>query len=257
MTETLDRLREIDPYWDSVDIQELRQMLSADWRNAGLWLLSAEVDTESRAVDAVETWRDVIINLTEETIANSQSLFELELALRSLNDQLVEDQLQITLLMETSETLVGLRGQLQPLDENAVPSEEYHQELLMAHKQMTQLLPGEYQASSNFPEANSTVDKYFEWIDPTIFLAENHILSLQIKNEIIKQEIQDVTALWEAGLQGGQGLSATLNIENRQNSETEVRQIRPYGLTAIIGSLVGLLLWVGLFILQITRKGYQ
>ena len=257
MAESLNRLREIDPYWDSVDKQELREMLSANWRNAGLWLLSANVDSESRAVDAVEAWRDVIIDLTEDTIASSQSLFKLELTLRSLNDQLVENQLQETLLTELLQALMEFRDELSQLNLNSILPAEDHQELLSMGIQLSELLPGYVGAISSFPEQNSKASQYLDWIELMIHQVENQIHSLQVGNEILNQEISDISALWEAGLQDGQGLSATLNLENRNNSAPDVRQIRSYGLAALIGSMIGLLIWIGILVVQVTRKGYQ
>ncbi len=257
ISESLDRLRKVDPYWDSVSQQELREMLSANWRNAGLWLLSADVDTESRAVEAVETWRDVIIDLTENAIASSQSLFELELTLRSLNDQLVENQIQTRLLSESLQALLEYHDELRNLDLNSILPAEDRQELLAMSIRLSEILPGEVQATFSFPDPNSKTSEYLDWVEFMIRQVEDQIYSLQVGNEVLNQEISDVSALWEAGLQDGQGLSATLNLENRKNSAPEVRQIRSYGLAALIGSIVGLLFWIGILLVHVTRKGYQ
>jgi hypothetical protein len=257
IAESLNRLREIDPYWDSVDQQELREMLSANWRNAGSWLLSANVDSESRAVDAVETWRDVIIDLTEDTIASSKSLFKLELNLRSLNDQLVENQLQEALLMELLQDLMEFRDKLSQLDLNSILPAEDHQALLAMSTQLSDFLPGDMPAVSSFPDQNSKASQYLDWVELMINPVENQIHSLQVVNEILIQEVSDISTLWEAGLQDGQGLSATLNLQNRKDSAAEVRQIRSYGLAALMGSMIGLLIWIGILVVQVTRKGYQ
>ena len=257
LTETLHRLRAIDPYWDSVDQQALRNVLSANWRNAGVWLLSANADTESRADNAVDIWRDVILDFTEETITSSQALFQLELTLRSLNDQLVQNQLQMTILKGSLNQLRESERELSKLDQNAALPDEYHQQLLALNIQLADVLPAGALVLSSFPEQNSTVASYLGWIEQLSSLIEDQILSLQVREEILVQEISDVSVVWEAALQDGQGLSATLNLENRNNSSPEVRQIRPYGIAALIGSMVGLLVWIGFLLIKITRKGYR
>ena len=257
MLETLNLLREIDPYWDSVDEQELRKMLSADWRNAGLWSLSANGETESNTVDAVEIWRDVILDFTNDTIASSQSLFQLELSLRSLNDQLVENQLQLSLLMDALRKLENTHSNLKGLPQDSVLSNEIHQELFQLNIQLTEGLPGEVLGLVSFPNQNSTVADYIDWIEKMISLVEDQIIYLKLREEILGQEISDVTMFWEAALQDGKGLSATLNLETRANSAPEVRQIRSYGFAALAGSMVGLLIWLGYLLFQITRKGYR
>ncbi|MGB7096303.1 MAG: hypothetical protein WBD62_16790 [Anaerolineales bacterium] len=257
LSETLNRLREIDPYWDSIDQQDLRQMLEAEWRNAGLWLLSANADTQARAADAVETWREVILNLTQDTIASSQDLFSLELTLRSLNDQLVENQLHTAVLEDSLLILGDYANEFYAQEQDALTSNQVHQELFAIATQLAELLPGDQQVIINFPEQDSLAGDYLTWIEQTIPQVKDQIRSLQMENDLLIEEISNVSSQWEASLQEAQGLAATLRLENRLNTQPEVRQIRSYGLAALIGSMVGLLLWIVVFLVQVTRKEYQ
>jgi len=255
MVETLNQLREIDPYWDSVDEQELRNRLSADWRNAGLWSLSANGETKSHTVDAVEVWRDVILDFTNDTIASSKSLFQLELSLRSLNDQLIENQLQLSLLMDSLRKLENTHSELSGLSQDSVLSNEIHQEIFQLNTQLVEGMPGEVLGLGSIPDQNSTVAEYRDWIEKMTSPVEDQIIFLQLKGEILGQEISDATLLWESALQDGKGLSATLNLVTRASSAPEVRQIRSYGFAALAGSMVGLLIWIGFLLFQIICKG--
>jgi hypothetical protein len=257
MTETLTRLQDIDPYWDSINEQELREKLSADWRNAGRWSLSAAADSESRAADAVETWRDVVMELTSETIASSQSLYQLELTLRALNNQLVETQLQITMMNNLVNDLEEIIAELENLDQDSTVPDGIHQDLIQLHDQLPEYLPGQSLTRADLPDRNSTAADYLDWSEVVTGLINDQIEYLSVVDQILDQEIGESTELWEIALQDGQGLAATLNLENRGNMSTEIQRVRSYGLAVIIGSLVGFLAWIGYFLFLITRRGYR
>jgi hypothetical protein len=232
-------------------------MLNAEWRNAGLWLLSANADTQLRAAHAVDTWRDVILDLTRDSIASSQALYDLELTLRSLNDQLVENQLQTAVLDDLLQRLRDFSMGITDQEQDAPISSQIHQEIFALATQLDNILPGEQQILLGFSDNNSPAGDYLIWIEQMRLLIEDRIRSLQVENDLLVAEISSVSSQWEAALQEGQGLAATLTLENRKNTQPEVRQIRSYGLAALIGSMVGLLLWIVVFLVKITRKGYQ
>jgi hypothetical protein len=257
MTETLNRLRQIDAYWNSVNEQELRTMLAANWRNAGVWLLSATSDTGAKAAEAVEIWRDVVIDLATESITNSQSLFQIELKLRALNELLVQNQLAFAGLEDLQRTILGYQDELGKLDQDAILPTEYHQEMLNIRIQLAEILPGKIEEEDIFPELNAPVREYTAWLDLIDVNIGEQILAFNKKQNILTQEISDVTSLWKAGLENAQGLSATLNLAKRSGDPPVVKQSKSYGLAAVIGVILGLLSLIGVFLFLITRKAYK
>ncbi|MCK4724485.1 MAG: hypothetical protein KAT29_01725, partial [Anaerolineales bacterium] len=214
-------------------------------------------DTQLRAAHAVDTWRDVVLDLTRDAIASSQALYDLELTLRSLNDQLVENQLQTAVLEDLLQRLQDFSIVLIDQEQDAPVSSQIHLELFALATQLANTLSGEQQILLSFPDNNSPAGDYLIWIEQMRLLVEYRIRSLQVENDLLVAEISSVSSQWEAALQEGQGLAATLTLENRKNPQPEVRQLRSYGLAALIGSMVGLLLWIVVFLVKITRKGYQ
>ncbi len=57
----LDRLREIDPYWENVDIDALRSILKSEWRTSGTWSLIANHPDSAHASQAARVWSDVVV----------------------------------------------------------------------------------------------------------------------------------------------------------------------------------------------------
>jgi hypothetical protein len=257
MTETLTRLQAIDPYWDSISEQKLREMLSADWRNAGRWSLIATADSESMASDAVHTWSNVVLDLTRDAIASSQSLYQVELTLRALKNHLVENQLQITMLNDLLSDSDVIVSELEKLDQDTLLPDGHFEKLMKLKNQLTEYLPEQAWTQVSFPDRKSNTADYLNWSETAIGLMNDQIENLQLREQILDQEIGESTDLWEIALQDGQGLAATLNLEQRGNSSPGIQRVRSYGLAVIVGSLVGLLAWIGYFLFQITRKGYR
>jgi hypothetical protein len=256
LNETLIRLREIDPYWDSIEIQDLRDILNANWRNAGQWLLIADVENSLRSVEAIETWQDVILNLTNDSIAHSRELFNLELTLRSLNDELVKNQLQQAALKESLVGLIDALNELNNSEGDFRLSEPDRDDLFTLMNQIAELTTGGYVILEEFPDDGAPVSDYLTWIERVILIVEKDIESSKRAEGILNEQISRVTSEWESGIQAAQGLSATLSLKKTQAGEPEIRQVRSYSLAALIGTLVGLLLWILVFLIQITRKGY-
>lgn len=257
LSETLERLREIDPYWDGVDQQQLRQLLAAEWRNAGAWLLSADVNDQNRAEEAVEVWRDVIVDLTQETVASSQELFELELKMRAVNDQIVKNQLQKDLLEESLLVLEEYSLELGALEQDEIVSDQIHQELFTLATQISEFLPEVGQILVNFPSAGSPAADYLAWIDELAHYVEGETRLVQTRLDRLDEELSSLFSEWQVSLEEGQGLAATLTVKGQSGIEPEIKQIRSFGLALLIGTMVGLLIWFLVFLVQVTRKGYR
>jgi hypothetical protein len=256
LNETLNRLRALDRYWDSIELQDLRMMLDAKWRNAGQWLLIADAEKSPRAVEAVETWRDVILNLTNDSITHSRDLFNLELTLRSLNDELVENKLQQAALEETMGGLIDALNGLNNAEGDFSPSEPDRNDLFTLANRIAESTLGGHIVVKSFPDEGVPISEYIVWVEQAILIVQKDIDSSKVADAALNEQISSVTSKWEAGIQEAQGLSATLSLKKPQAREPEVRQVRSYSLAALIGTLVGLLLWIMVFLIQITRKGY-
>jgi hypothetical protein len=257
LQETLSRLREMNPDWDSVSVQELREMLNANWRNAGVWHLVANGSTSTLAKEAVETWRDVVIELTRESIASSRDLFRLELALRSLNDELVEVQLQQAALEGIQVDLDDISMKLNSMSSDQVLTEVDRLEFSSITDPLADLIPGEQGILNDFPQEKSPASEYIAWLEILNFILEEELKANELRIAVLADEIAQVSAEWEENLISGSGLSATLNLENRQGDNTQVEELRSYSLAALIGSLLGLLAWIMVFLIRVTHKDYR
>lgn len=257
MLETVTRLREKNEKWESVSPQELREMLSANWRNAGRWQLSANDSTEQSAVEAVATWSEVVIDLTQESIASSRDLFRLELVLRSLNDALLELQQQQTTLEEMGGNVTEILEKFISIPSNEIISEADRLELFALATQATGSVPGGQVLIDRFPQASSVIADYVVWFEELSLVLERELDSIQLRNVELQDNLSQVRSAWEDNLIKASGLSATLNIENSQKDNIQVEKIRSYSLAGLIGTLLGIFSWILVFLVRISRKGYR
>jgi hypothetical protein len=257
MQETLSRLREINPEWSSVSEQDLREMLSANWRNAGVWHLVAKGSSSTQAIEAVEAWRDVVIELTRVAIATSRGLFRLELVLRSLNDELVENQLNQSALEALHVDIDEILVKLNTLSSDEELPGSHHQEMFTITNKLSGLLPGGQSLINEFPQENTPASAYIDWSERLKIIIEGELSTIDLRIAVLRDEISQVSAEWEENLREASGLSATLNLENRQGANTRVEEVRTYSLAAMIGALLGLLAWIMVFLVQVNRKGYR
>lgn len=257
LQETLNRLRKIDTYWNSIEVPELRQMINAQWRNAGIWLLSAEAESGLRASEVIETWRDVILEFTDNAISNSRELFQIEISLRSLNNELVELQLNQSALEEIKGNLNEIAISLRAAKSDELISQADRTRLFNLVNQTDFNEPGWQLILEDSPDPGSPSSEYLNWVERASGFMDQKIDSNNMSAQILEDEISRIYSEWEAGLRSGQGLSATLSLANVQDDQPQVKQVRSYSLAALVGAIMGLLVWFLGFLAKITRKGYQ
>jgi hypothetical protein len=83
ISETLARLRILDPRWNAVDQEGLAAMLRVYWRNAGKWRLAAEHADPLFASQAVTVWETVVVESVHYAVEQSQTAQQLDLQLQT------------------------------------------------------------------------------------------------------------------------------------------------------------------------------
>jgi hypothetical protein len=257
LEETLNRLREKDIYWQDIGIHELGDIVEAQWRNAGRWLLYAEADTSHLAKDAVEAWRDVIIEKASFAITQSKELFKLELTLRSLNDEIVRLRTRQIILKEVNSALDEILAELNKVSTDEPLNQADRLKLSTLVFQTADFSSRWETLIRDFPEANATIQEYIAWISWVNAAIELDLKSTGNTIEGLEGELSELNSEWDSAFEDAQGLSATLSIENLSKEALDVNRVRPVGLVALVGGILGLLVWCLVFFAQITHNGYR
>lgn len=255
--ETLTRLRQKDPYWLSVEIGELREILDVKWRNAGRWLLTAEGSSPVRAADALDTWLDVVLEKTNFAISRSRDLFQIELALRALNEELTALESRQARLDEIDADLDKTIQDLKAFPPDQSLGQTEHLQLLTMISQVANNDPSWELLFDAFPTSGAQVSKYIPWIEMVRETIRQELDAIRVAKQDLDERISSKNLEWESILHEGQGLSATLSLEKLNADPFEPERVRSNGLAALIGAILGLLVWMLMILFQITRRGYS
>lgn len=251
---TLDSLRIKDPYWNSIQVTDLRKKVKAQWRNAGVWLLSAQALSPQLAGDAVSSWRDVILEKTSEAIENSQRLFQLELELRALNVLKFNLQNRQTRLIGVKNALATIQSdwsQLSPGDSVGL-RERWRLAELVA--QAADFDPVWAEALDDLPGHDDGIEDYLDWIERVSFLLEDEISLLDREVRVFSEDLAEVNTSWTRMLESARGLSATLSVDSLSQETLQIRPVRSEATLLLVGGISGLLLWALFLTYQITRR---
>lgn len=257
LSETLTRLRQRDSYWQSVEIPQLRKALEVKWRNAGRWLMTAEAGSPEQAENALEIWRDVVLEKTNYAISRSRELFQIELALRALNEEHAALESRQDLLQEIDKNLEEALQEFRKMPPDEPLGQTERQQLFLEVSLVDDGALTWQKLFEELPADGTPTSQYISWIELVRELIPQELDAIRVAKEDLDERISAITLEWESILHEGKGLSATLSLEKLNTEPIEAIQARSTSLAALVGAILGLLAWIFMTLFQITRRGYS
>lgn len=255
LSESLSRLRDENDYWKGIDVSELRNMLSVYWRNAGQWRLVAENDDPKHAQQAVNAWREVILEKTKSAISNSEDLFLFDLELQKIKDSQQESSQRQADLASIKRALLSWRNDISQRPPTQSLKDVERWQLWNLAARATALDQNWRTIIDEIPAWQTSARDYVPWIDQLLNAIESETETLEFHMETLKERQTQITDQWEQALQQGQGLAATLQIEKPSNEPPEVRKVRPIGLAILVGGAFGFLSFVFIVLADVSKRG--
>ena len=244
--ETLNRLKGLDPAWETVDVPRLRSMLSVYWRNAGRWRLVARVEDPRLAAQLVEAWRQVILEKSNQAVARSQQIYLLDLEQQAIQAEQLETRLQAEDLLKVQAALSSWLEKVAGSPQGEVLGTAERLPLSALAASAAGLDPGWQGLFAEMPPPGASLQEYLPWVEQLVMASEQKAEMLDARLEVLQEEQSRVEDEWQQALQDGRGLSATLSVGVLQDSPPDVSQPRPAGSAVLVGGLAGFLAW-GLF----------
>jgi hypothetical protein len=252
--ETLQRLKETDPYWQKVDPAQLAKSLHVYWRNAGKWRLVAENENPRHASQAVTIWQDVVLDQVHAAVNESQRAMVLEFQLKSIAAAQSQIITGTETLKQTQADLASWHDQLaQKSPDLALDSTERWQ--LWRSVVRNHLDASWDPLLESYPVPTAAARDYSSWVEQvtpalaeTIQTQENQIENLSAQTSEVKRQFAEAS-------QKSRGLSATLDVEKISGARTEQTVVRPTGMLVLVGSLIGLVAWLIQWFARISLRG--
>jgi hypothetical protein len=252
LQETLEKLREDEPYWQQVDIQELRNILGAEWRSAGTWSLVAEASNPERAEQAVRAWSKIAVIRVEDAVQSAQQTAMIDEELQSVIDELLQVRTRKETLKTSQDALKEWADIAQgpaknePLD----PIERWKVKSIAAGA--AQFTPIWMALLDEQPDENAPLKAYIEWIDKISSTIDNELFLLEPRSKRLNADRSQLESQYSQVSKSSLGLSPNIVIEGFQNIPP--KRLKPTGNLVLIGGIIGLSSWILLQLVIISRS---
>jgi hypothetical protein len=245
---TLARLGESDDYWQTLDVDELRGMLDVAYRNTGRWRLVAETGSPQHSTQVVQVWTDVLLEKYQQAMMSASTLIVVDKQLQALSQSLSQAQMRQATLRNAKQAVQDWQARLESMPGNATLDSLQRWGLLSWASRSAGLDSAWKQLLEEIPEDGAEVSAYQPWvarlsqsIDAEQVLVRNQIAGMQAEKDSLQEQFEQASV-------ASRGLSATLEVGRLSEDAPRVEAVRPTGLTALIGGVLSLLVWLLLWL---------
>lgn len=250
--ETLVKLQSLDPYWQSYTKEQLKDMLDADWRSAGVWSLAAINRQPLRAEQAARAWRETAVSVVNQAVLAAHDTFLIDQELQSNADAILAAKMRRELL---DEARIGLSNWVNsasalPQNERLTRGESWHVNSLVTYP--AAYTPAWTRLLDEQPPQTAPRQAYLEWIERVLFQIDEEIPRLALEVSRLEAKRPELQGKYTQAAEKSMSLSPNLTLEGFDELPAEA--MRSSGLLILIGAICGLLFWLVLQLVLITRK---
>jgi hypothetical protein len=241
--EVLRRLRERDSYWLDVSREQLGEMMEVYWRNAGKWRIVINNPQPQYAIQAVEIWQDVGIELIQTATFHARNTMLLDIELQSIAAQQTQTQVELTAQQELLKVIDRMQAEIAQNPANQAVPEALLSQLQAQVAAAAKDTPGWNVLLNDLPVAGSRPAAYQEWLPGVLALLQEEEKLSQLALDRLETEWDQTIESYTFASQSTRGVSPTLQVEKLSESIEPPIRIRPTSTLALIGGLLGLIAW--------------
>lgn len=249
---TLEHLRALDPYWGNVDATQLRQMLDAEWRTAGRWRLIARYSDRDHAIQAVQVWSEQSALQVKEAVSSARKAFMIDQQLLVAAQELQDARLREQSLMQAQQALRDWRTKAASLPQDHPLPPELRWRVYALTTAYAQENPAWQALLERQPAFDAPAQDYIQWVELALgqYQAELEILPGQIS--WLETQYEQLKQQYQTEAENSLGLSPNLEVE--ELGELQEQLVRPASTLALVGGLIGLLVWLFIEALRVRSK---
>jgi len=250
LEDTLTSLREKDPYWQDISINEFKGAIDIYWYDAGIWRLEVVNQNRSRAKMAVQAWLNSGYAKISELLNISEVVFSLDGDLQILTDANTLNKKQITRLETFLDSSDGWLNTFASLSEEEPLPVDLRNELedwVLVYRKKPELwqIP-----VGNYPQPDQSVSSYETWLSDAQVKAAAELKETQKQYDLLIKERENILPQYHQALEDSLGLSANIVLQENSSSP-DVSQVRTTGTNSFVGAILGLLAWMILAVVRI------
>jgi hypothetical protein len=242
-SETLDRLRKRDPYWNQVSVRQIEANLNTYWRNTGVWRLVAEDADPVRAQELAQAWGQVANDKVQVALFHAGHLVHLQTQYEAISRQRYENAQRITELDQIYAALQSWRENALVAEDDVPldPLERMRLEYLTAR--VVNFDPAGYELLDKMPPEGSQRHAYVPWLDQVLVYAGEERSAVNKQQSSLLTQNDEIYQSLEDSLKASQGLTAQVQVKPLFSESQGVKPVRQRSDTALIGGLIGLITW--------------
>jgi hypothetical protein len=230
-------------------------MLDVLWRNTGRWRFVAESDNPERSKEAVAAWSETFLEELQAAQEHALNLIYLNGQIYSLS--LAQQQLdqQLKILTRVLDGIREFRDQAGSMDEDVPLDNLTRWELYSLAAQASENNPAWRELIGTIPDEGANLADYLHWIDllEISILEQQESLTAQLESNL--QDINETLAQIENETEKSHSISQTLKINQVVDEQPTVTVSRSSTAMAVLGGVVGLLIWGWIWIaIPLRRK---
>jgi len=250
---TLEKLRDIDPYWEDVSASEFQELQDLFWYDVGRWRLQFQAPENEYALQGVQAWREVLLQDLSRLIRESEDVLEFEGRMRASNTAIAQLETRVIEMKLLAAEIVAVRVELESADPQQEMENSTREDLwlLIAGAAEEDVLWK--QVLDEIPEKDQPHFAYIHWIDQVLAAVESDIESHQAIREVLVSDHELLTEDYLREIKEAQGLSASLYI-GEEIPQPKIIETYPDTQIALLGSLVGLLIYIIIWVMFSERQ---
>ncbi len=250
---TLEKLRELDPYWDDVSAAEFQELQDLFWYDVGKWRLQIQAPENKYALQGVQAWREILLQDLSRLIRESEDVLELEGRMRASDIVISQFGTRVTEMELLTVEIATVQVELESADPQQGMDDSTRMDLwlLIAGAAEENILWE--QVLDEIPEKNQPYLAYILWMDQVLAVVESDLESHQAIKEELVSDHELLTEDYLREIKEAHGLSASLYIEEETN-QPKIIETYPDTQIALLGSLVGLLVYIIIWVMYSERQ---
>jgi hypothetical protein len=255
LEDALTELRAADPVWNTRPTAEVRAHLSVYWRNVGRWrLVAAGYPTEENA-QLVLAWRDVVLETVGAAIAQAQAAAPLSRQLDALSAAQTDLTQRSTQIEEARTALDNWRADAANRPADAPVAEREARNLAAAIGAAVDAAPAVAPVLAAQPPFGAPLADFSAWSIYASDALRQEAASIYAQNQALEGERLQRAAAYSATIAGSYGFSPGLEVRLLEDTPPQVSQARPTASLALVGMLLGFLVWLTATAARIGRRG--
>ncbi len=249
----LEKLRELDPYWEDVSTAEFQELQDLFWYDVGTWRLQFQAPENVYALQGVQAWREILLQDLARLIRESEDVLELEGRMRASNTAISQLETRVAEMELLIAEIADVRVELESADPQQEMDDSLREDLrlLIAGAAEEDVLWE--QVLDEIPEKDQSHLAYILWIDQVLAAVESDLESHQAIMEALVSDHELLTEDYLREIKEAHGLSASLYI-GEETTQPKIIETYPDTQIAFLGSLVGLLIYIIIWVMFSERR---